>query len=215
MLQEQLSTLKAQSSRRISPDIRRIMEAETSRLRASALLATAPRAGDKLPPFSLTNQHGATTHLEDLLAQGPAVITFYRGGWCPYCNLELRAYQHLLPEIRLLGATLVAITPELPDSSLTTTQKNELEFEVLTDLHSEYGREIGIVFTLSEELRTIYSNFGLDLEKHNGAGQYSLPCPATFVIDTDGTIVYAFIDADYTIRAEPERVLQALKTLAR
>ena len=142
-------------------------------------------------------------------------MTFYRGGWCPYCNLELRAYQAVLPEIKAAGATLVAITPELDDASLSTSEKNELEFEVLTDANSDYARELGLVFTLPERLRPIYESFGINVEEHNGEGQFDLPLAATFVVDVDGSIARAFVDADYTLRAEPSDVVEVLRSLVK
>ncbi|MGI9535617.1 MAG: redoxin domain-containing protein, partial [Desulfocapsaceae bacterium] len=112
------------------------------------------------------------------------------------------------------GATLVAITPELPDESLTTSERHALEFEVLTDKNSDYAREIGVVFTVADEVRPIYEGFGIDLEKHNGKGQFDVPLAATYVVDADGTIVYAVVEADYTIRAEPTEVVKVLQSLA-
>ena len=142
-------------------------------------------------------------------------MTFYRGGWCPYCNLELRAYQAVLPEIKAVGAVLVAITPELPDASLSTSEKNELEFEVLTDANSDYSREIGLVFTLPARLRPIYETFGINVEAHNGDGQFDLPLAATFIVDVDGSIASAFVNADYTVRAEPSDVVEVLRSLVK
>jgi len=140
-------------------------------------------------------------------------MTFYRGGWCPYCNLELKAYQDQLTNIKAENATLVAITPELPDVSLSTAEKNALEFEVLSDVNSDYARSLGLVFSLADELRPIYLSFGIEIEKHNGEGQFDLPLAATFVIAQDGTVASAFVDADYTTRQEPAEVVAALKTL--
>lgn len=161
----------------------------------------------------MTNHNGQSRNLAVLREKGPVVITFYRGGWCPYCNMELHAYQQVLQDIKAAGATLVAISPELPDASLTTSERHGLEFEVLTDLGSEYAREIGIVFTLSDELRPIYKSFGIDIEKHNGEGQFDVPLAATFVVDTDSTITYAFVAVDYTLRADPADVIKALELL--
>ena len=108
---------------------------------------------------------------------------------------------------------MVAITPELPDSSLSTTEKNALKFEVLTDVNSQYAASLGIVFSLPEELRSIYLSFGIEVEKHNGAGQFDLPLAATFVIAQDGTIASAFVEADYTARKDPTEVVAELKKL--
>ena len=119
----------------------------------------------------------------------------------------------MLDEITSFGATLVAVTPELPDASLTTIEKNELGFEVLSDVNADYARSLNLVFTLPESLRPIYEGFGIHLEHHNGEGQFDLPLAATFVIKQDGTIASAFVDADYTVRQEPAQVVQELASL--
>jgi peroxiredoxin len=214
-LKKQLAETKAQSGQVIPQDARKVMDAELDRLVKAGLAQQAPKQGEQLPTFTLPNQNDTHKSLEELLKNGPAVIVFYRGGWCPYCNLELRAYQEVLDEIQDRGATLAAISPELPDSSLSTSERNGLAFEVLSDTDSRYAREIGIAFTLSDELREVYGKFGLELEKHNGPGRFTLPLPSTFVVDTDGTIAYAFVDPDYTVRAEPADVLDALDHLGR
>ncbi|AZG74116.1 peroxiredoxin-like family protein [Shewanella livingstonensis] len=190
-----------------------IMSDATLNLKLSGIIDSAPKAGDKLAEFSLINSLGETRHLADLLAKGPLVVTFYRGGWCPYCNLALRAYQQHLAEFKQLGATLVAITPELPDMSLSTAQKNELEFDVLSDVNAEYARQLGLVFSLPESVRELYQNFGVEVEKHNGADQFDFPLAATFVVAKDGIIAKAFVDADYTYRLAPEDIISSLKAL--
>lgn len=212
-LQEDLSTLKAQYLALIPKEVTKTMFADLEKLDKSGLVVGAPKAGEKLKDFSLSNQLGEVQNLTQLRAKGPVVVTFYRGGWCPYCSLELRAYQTILQDIKDTGAALVAITPELPDASLSTSEKLELEFEVLTDFNSDYAREIGLVFTLADELRPIYESFGIDVEKHNGKGQFDLPLAATFVIAVDGTITSAFVNADYKLRAEPADIVKELKSL--
>jgi len=214
-LQEQLSTLKAESIATHPKEKVDVLLDETEKLSKSGIVEAAPKTGDTLKDFTLPNHLGEKTSLASLRERGPVVVTFYRGGWCPYCNLELRAYQAALPEIKAAGATLVAITPELPDASLSTTEKNELEFEVLTDANSDYARQLKLVFTLPERLRPIYESFGINVEKHNGQGQFDLPLAATFVIDTDGAIACAAVDADYTVRAEPADVVRVLESLRR
>ncbi len=214
-LKKQLSTLKAQRFANLPEKIQKIMSDDLNTLSKSGLVEGAPKAGEKLKNFKLSNHLGESRSLAALRENGPVVVTFYRGGWCPYCNLELRAYQEILPQIKEAGATLVAITPELPDASLSTSERNALDFEVLTDTNSDYAREIGILFTLSEELRPIYESFGIDIEKHNGNGQFDLPLAATFVVDVDGTIACAVVDADYTLRAEPSDVINVLKSLVK
>ena len=126
----------------------------------------------------------------------------------------MRAYQAELANIQAAGASLVAITPELPDESLSTTEKNELGFAVLSDIDANYARELGLVFALAEELRPLYASFGIEIEKHNGADQFDLPLAATFVVTQDGKIASAFVDADYTKRQEPSEVLATLQSLS-
>lgn len=162
--------------------------------------------------FTLNNAQGNPVELSALLKQGPVVLTWYRGGWCPYCNITLRALQQILPEINSLGASLLALTPELPDNSLTTQEKNELSFEVLTDTDNHVARQYGLVFKLSPETAKYYKA-AFDLEVYNGNNTDELPLAATYVIDTEGKIRHAFLDADYRRRAEPAEVLDALRSL--
>jgi len=182
-------------------------------LAASGAAARAVQKGEQAPDFELPNAKGARVRLSALLARGPVVLTFYRGGWCPYCNLQLRAYQKALPEIRALGGQLVAVSPEPPDKSLGTAEKNALEFEVLSDVKGEAGRAYRLFFDLSEELRQLYAAGGNDLSKWNADGEWHLPMPATYVIGQDGRVAYAFVEAEYRDRAEPADLLAALRTL--
>ena len=212
-LNEQLSTLKAQNIANHPKEAVSLLLDDMKKLSESGIVEGAPKVGEKLKDFKLSGPLGEDRNLSQLRETGPVVVTFYRGGWCPYCNLELRAYQDVLQDIKDAGATLVAITPELPESSLTTSEKNELKFEVLSDVNSEYAKEIGLVYTLPEELRPIYESFGIELEKHNGKEQFDLPLAATFIVDVDGTITYSFVTADYTVRAEPSEIVKGLKSL--
>lgn len=212
-LQDQIAEYKAGFVQKVPKDIQEVMQLATKQLADSGIVNKAPKVAEAFPAFSLSNQNGNTVSLSDLLAKGPVVVTFYRGGWCPYCNLELQAYQSQLANIKAQNATLVAITPELPDESLSTAEKNALDFEVLTDTNSAYAKQLGLVFSLPEELRPIYLSFGIDVEKHNGESQFDLPLAATFVIAQDGTVASAFVDADYTARQEPTEVVKTLESL--
>lgn len=212
-LQAQLDTYKSAFLAKAPADIQQLMAAATEALAASGLVENVLSPGQVLPDASFVNAKNEQVALKDLVASGPLVITFYRGGWCPYCNIELQAYQSALTEIKAAGAKLVAITPELPDASLSTAEKNELQFEVLSDVNSNFAKELGLVFSLPEELRPIYKSFGIDVEAHNGAGQFDLPLAATYVIDREGVVRSAFVDADYTKRQEPSAVLAALANL--
>ena len=199
---------------RIDADTLAVMDRATDAVRASGLADSALTVGDAAPTFSLPNASGETVALSDVLASGPVILTFYRGGWCPYCNLELRAYQALLPEIEAAGATLVAVSPQTPDASLTTQEKKDLTFTVLSDEGNAVARQFGLVHTLPADLVAAYDQFGLDVAGSNGDASGDLPLPATYVIDPDGTIRYAFVDADYTKRAEPSEVLASLQAVA-
>lgn len=213
-LTKQLSKLRELNCANLSAEVNSIMADAINKLSESELINNAPKAGQKLLNFTLFNHLGEKRLLANLRETGPVVVTFYRGGWCPYCSLQLRAYQEILQEIQATGATLVAITPEFPDKSLSTTQMNKLEFEVLSDINSNYARELGLIYTLPKKMRSLYEeSFGIDLEKHNGVGQFDLPLTATFVVDVDGTITSAFVKADYTVRKEPEEILNELKSL--
>jgi peroxiredoxin len=141
------------------------------------------------------------------------VVSFYRGGWCPYCNLELRALQAVLPQVRALGAHLVAISPQTPDESLSTAEKNALAFQVLSDTGSRTARGFGIAFDLAEELRPIYARFGHALPDRNGDDTWVLPIPATYVVGQNGRIALGYVDVDYRNRLAPSEVVEALEQI--
>lgn len=178
----------------------------------SGVIENAKNVGDKAPEFTLRNASGKQVSLADYLKKGPVVLTWYRGGWCPYCNLTLKRLQEELPNFTAEGASLLALTPELPDSSLTTKEKDELTFEVLSDIGNEVGREYGIVYQLSPDVAESYQG-GFDLHAYNGDESDELPLAATYIIGTDGIIKYAFLDAEYRNRAEPSEILEVLKTM--
>lgn len=212
-LTEKLLETKNRNIANIPNDIYAVMDKATQDLIDLKLPKSSPKKGDILPDFKLNNHKGTSIDLTSLLKKGTLVVSFYRGGWCPYCNLELKALNDALPQIKELGAQLIAITPETPDNSLTTLEKNELSFDVLSDLNNQYAKELGLVFKLPEELVKIYNTFGLDVEKHNGNKDFELPIPATYVIDKNGVIQYEYTPEDYTERLDPEVVLNILNTL--
>lgn len=212
-LAEQLAETRAGFQQKVPEDVQTTMATATEALQASGLADQALTVGDIAPDFILPDATGKSVRLSDLLKQGPVVINFYRGEWCPYCNLELRAFQNLLPEFKQAGATLIAISPELPDHSLSVTEKHNLEFSVLSDVGNQVSRQYGLVFTLDKSLQPIYKNFGIDIPASNGDESYELPIPATYVIDKARRIRYAFAEADYTQRAEPQDVLAVVNEL--
>ena len=210
-LTQELNAFKEQFKTSQPEEIKAVMAQATIDLIDSQLAENSLGEGDKIPNFSLPNAVGKEVTLESLLNKGALVISFYRGGWCPYCNMELRALQQALPEIEANGATLVAISPETPDNSLSTQEKNELTFEVLSDRNNLLAKQLGLVFTLPESLRPIYSNFGIDIPAHNGDRTFELPLPATYVVAADGTVIYRFATGDYTERLDPAEIVKVLK----
>ena len=198
---------------KVSPDVVETMSKATADLASSGIVDNSLKVGEKAPDFELPDPTGKRVKLSALLANGPVVLNFYRGEWCPYCNLEIRALQQLLPEFQQAGAQVVAISPELPNNSLTMQEKHELSFPVLSDVGNGVARDYGLVFSLDASLRPLYQGFGIDIPAHNGDESYDLPVPATYVVDATGTVRYAYANADYTLRAEPAEVLAAVKTL--
>jgi len=208
-LQQQLAKFR----QRASDELIRTIQAGVDELIESGIARRAVGEGDMAPEFSLPNAQGRPVALSAMLARGPVVLVFYRGGWCPYCNLQLRAYQRVLPEMKALGATLVAISPEPPDASLSTQEKNALEFEVLSDVESQAAKAYGVLFELSDELREAYIGMGKDLSEINADGAWHLPIPATYVIAPNGRIELASVDPEYRNRLEPADILDALKIM--
>ena len=199
----------------IPPEKLNIMDRATEELTANGIKASALKEGDRVDDFILMDAHGGPVRLQSLLDAGPVVISFYRGGWCPYCNIELRGLQRVLPEIKALGASLVAISPQLPDNSLSTEEKHNLMFPVLSDVGNDVARRFGIVFRLPDDLLETYKAFNHGLADMNGEeGATELPIPATYVLDRSGIIRLAFIEEDYTKRLDPQNILEALRSLS-
>lgn len=189
------------------------MHRATAALIASGQAQRARKAGDVAPEFTLTDADGKPVSLHDLLKQGPLVISFYRGVWCPYCNLELQALEAALPDILARGAKLVAISPQTAPNSRKSQRDNKLNFPILSDANSIVAAAFGIRFALPDELVALYKSFGNDLPLINGDPAWVLPMPARFVIGTDGVIAYAEVNPDYTRRPDPSELLPVLDSL--
>ncbi len=182
-------------------------------VRASGV-APGLAVGDTAPSFTLPNATGEHISLATLLADGPVVVTFYRGEWCPYCNLQLNALQQALPEITAAGATLVAISPQAADHSLTMAEKHALSFAVLSDLDQSVADGFKVRFDVTGELEDLQVHvFQNDPAAQNADGRRSLPVASTFIIGTDGTVQAAWVDADWRVRVEPADVVAALQAL--
>ena len=190
-----------------------IMERATAELIASGQAHRAKRAGDAAPEFSLKDPDGKLVSSRELLAKGPLVVSFYRGVWCPYCNLELQALQEALTDIIVRGASLVAISPQTAPNSRKSQRDNKLDFPILSDVRSEVANAFGIRFALPDYLVELYQGFKNDLPRFNDDPSWVLPMPARYVIGTDGVIAYAEVNPDYTQRPDPSELAPVLNRL--
>lgn len=210
-LTDQLNDLSASFA--MPADIQETLRDASDELIQSGV-APGLAVGDHAPDFTLPDASGTAVTLSDRLATGPVVLSFYRGDWCPYCNLELRALQANLPEIRELGASLLAISPQAPDHAASLTEREDLGFDVLSDIHQEAIRAYRLQFTMAAAVKDLYTNrFGNDLSKQNADGSWDLPVPGTFVLDRDGVVRAAYVSPDYTTRMDPDDILDALRHL--
>ncbi|MEU6148104.1 peroxiredoxin-like family protein [Streptomyces sp. NPDC047081] len=191
-------------------ETRQIMRRAGQELADSGQADLALTVGDRAPHFRLPSATGEFVALDDLLTRGPVVLTFYRGAWCPYCNIALRAFQQHHNAITARGARLVAVSPQVPDESLSLSEKHDLAFDVLSDIGSDAATQYGLAFDLPDDLAGVYDKLGFGLQRVNGGHPRTLPLPATYVIDRDGVIRWAFVHTDYTLRAEPADILAAL-----
>lgn len=166
--------------------------------------------GDRMPEFSLPNVFGKIIKSEDVLKNGKMILAFYRGSWCPYCNLELRFLQENLSRIKDKGASLIAISPQNPDHSQSMTKKNNLEFEVLTDTDNSFAKKLGIIFQLQDFVLPHYKELGINLSDFNKNNDNTLPVPAVFVVNEKGIVTYKFFDVNYMNRIDVEALIQAL-----
>jgi peroxiredoxin len=213
LAQFQAESKNAKDAPKLTEQDRRIMQDAGAQL-AAAMPEPGLKVGARAPDFSLKDAQGNVVTLSEALKQGPVILAFYRGAWCPYCNLQLKLLSETLPQFMHYGAQLIAVTPQLPDKSLKQVNKAGYPFAILSDLDSQVMRDYNLYFEVPPELSEVYKHaFGLDLADYNGAGRYVLPVPGTFVIDSRGIIRGAFAKTDYTQRMEPSVILEILKTM--
>jgi peroxiredoxin len=211
---EQANEIKATAASRLPAEVVAVFGSEQAALAAAGIPAGAVSVGDTLAPFALPDATGRTRTLEELTADGPAVIVFYRGGWCPYCNVTLRTYQRdLLPRLAAYSARLVAISPETPDASLSTQEKAELGYAVLSDTAAELANALGITFQPSEDGLTAQRELGVDIRTTRADHGTLLPMPTVLIVDRDHVVRFVDIHPDYTGRTEANDILTALETL--
>jgi peroxiredoxin len=213
-LQNKLDAFKADfEGNKAPPHIVAIMRKATADLLATGQAERALNVGARAPSFELPDAQGGAVKSADLLRKGPLVATFYRGVWCPYCNMDLQALEEVADDIRALGASLVAISPQTAPNRRKSERENALSFPILSDHGNALAAEFGLRFRLPDELIAVYKGFGNDLTIGNGEDSWTLPMPARYVIGTDGVIAYAEVNADYTKRPDPSELLPVLKSL--
>ena len=211
-LQQQLEAMTKHGLEVLPKEVTEAFERQIGELRESGV-GKGLTVGAKAPDFTLSNHAGDNVNLCEELAKGPVILTFYRGEWCPFCNLELRAYQRIMDDIRESGAQLLAVSPLTPDRSLSMQSKNELSFHVLSDSGNRTAEAYALKFKLPEPLQHIYRSLGFALEQFNGDESWELPVPATYVIDTQRTIRLASVNPDYRTRMEPGDVLSFVRSM--
>jgi peroxiredoxin len=213
---EQANDVKAAAASRLPAQVVAVFADDQAALAAGGIPAGAVAVGDKLAAFALPDASGQTRTLDELTAGGPAVIVFYRGGWCPYCNLTLRTYEHdLLPQLGAHSARLVAISPETPDASLSTQERAELTHTVLSDTNARLADALGITFDPSEEGLAAQRALGVDIRTTRADAGTRLPMPTVLIVDQDHIVRFVDIHPDYTGRTEVSEILAGLRTLAR
>lgn len=212
-LKDKIDAYNAAKQEKVPAEILATMAEATEELKRSGIEDRALKTGDIMPDFELPNQHGERRRLSDYLAKSPVVLNIYRGGWCPYCNMEMKALHDALPEIESHGARLVGLAPETPDKAISTAERHGIAIDILSDAGNKVAEQMGLVFQLPQALRPIYEKFGTDLVAYNGDDSFKLPVPATYIIGQDGVIVYDFVNADYTVRLEPSEIVARLATL--
>lgn len=205
---------RREKSKGVNADVRRDMQDGIQDLRDQKLHERALKMqGKKIPTIAFKLEDGSVTELSSLYADGPVVLNFYRGGWCPYCMLELQSYQKLKGEFDKLGAQIIAIAPDTYKEIAKTKRKYNLDYLVVSDEENRIAKRMGIAFKVDPKTLQHYQTFGIDLDASQGNTQKVLPMPGVYVIDQQGIITYAFIDPDYTLRAEPSEVLAAVKKI--
>jgi len=195
----------------VPPSVIETMHRATAELKATGQAERARKVGDKAPAFTLKDPDGNDISSTALLAEGPLVVSFYRGVWCPYCNMELQTLQAALPEFEKLGASLVAISPQTAPNSRKSIRQNNLTFPILSDVKGKVGEAFGLKFKLPDYLVELYKGLKNELPAFNDDPDWTLPMPARYVIGQDGTILYSEVNPDYTRRPEPEDMLPALR----
>ena len=212
-LSQQLDALTTQLRSLVPAERLATVDRAAEELTRSGLAGRALKAGDRAPSFELPDGDGMLWRSEDLLRRGPLAIAFYRGRWCAYCNTQLAALQEIHAQIAAAGASLVAISPQTQKHSYMTRDMHKLRFPVLSDSGNQVARKFGLVYRVPAELQAMYEGIFTKLPGYNGDQSWELPLAASYVIQADGKIAWARVDADWRHRPEPEEMLEALKAV--
>jgi peroxiredoxin len=213
-IREQSERLKAAAAEQLPAEVLEVFDQSIQDFLEEGIPADSIKAGDVLEEFALDDASGTQVSLDQILEGGTAVIVFYRGGWCPYCNLALRTYQReLFPQLAAFDARLVAVSPQSPDESLSTVEKAALAFTVLSDPGARLADRIGIAFEQADGVLAAQRDLGLDLTKVNAEGAVRLPRPTVLVVDQDRTVRFVDVQPDYTARTEVADIIAALDDL--
>lgn len=215
-----MKTLKEQTDAKIAagrkakPAFMKGVDEVIAKAKALQQGKNAIKIGEKAPSFELPNLEGKQISLTNILSKGPAIVTFYRGDWCPYCNLQLRALQNRLADIHALGATLIAISPQVPDGSLTKNEINNMDFTVLSDQNAKVASQFGVAWEIPEFLMEhMRVDRNLDLAKINNVNANISSIPASFILNSNGTVIWNYVNVDYRTRSEPDEIIEVLKSL--
>lgn len=209
-LQQELDAVRTGFAEKM-PERAGMYDNKVDELRRKFPVGQALRAGDLAPDFILPDAHGNPVSLSERLHAGPVAVVFYRGGWCPFCNLQLRAYQKALDAAGGLGGRLLAVSPQKPDASLSTVEANGLSFDVLSDAGNAVAHLFGIAYVVAPEVQAALADSGKALPGINGDDSWELPLTASYVIAPDRTVTLADIELDYRRRMEPAELLAALR----
>lgn len=212
LLQTELDERKASFEKKAPEDTKKAYAEGLKAVSDSNITSKALQVGDVAPNFTLKNATGDIISLYNELKKGPVVLLWYRGGWCPYCNMTLSYMQKSIPDFKKYDANILALSPEVPDKSMSTKEKNELEFEVLSDIDNKVARDYKVVYKLTDEVAGLFEeNFGLST--YNGNADAELPLAVTYIIGQDKKIKYAYLNSDYRNRAEPQELINFLKNM--
>lgn len=214
ILKEKLNAIATDIATQVEPIMMATMETASQQLLNSGILSRTLKSGDKAPEFTLYDSDGVEFNSTELHANGPLLLCFFRGAWCPFCSAELAALQQALPAIKSTGATFVAISPMLGEHAKEMVDQYQLGFPLLCDPGNQLAAQFGLSYTLAPELHPIYKKYGLDVPRYNGDDSWQLPMPSRIIIDRHGVIRDTDIHLDYTTRPEPEKTIALLKHIA-